>query len=346
MNLGREDERTEFKKSTSELKEGMDSICAILNKHGSGVLYFGVRNNGEVVGQEISGGTLREISQAIGYSIAPAVRPTITEKFAEDGKSYVEVAFSGSDVPYSSNGRFRIRVADEDKLMTPSEVRTMVLNAAEGLSSWDSRPSGRTINDIDKETLEEYIGKGNACGRIEALYEDEESTLTRLGLIATNGQLTNAAAILFCKSQTTMPKMGVLASRDRVDILDVQQAEGTLFELAHQAEFYILSNIRRRVVIDGSGLERKEIPELPMEAIREAILNAFTHADYRTNEALQIDIYANSVEIYNPGWFLDDQLPEKHLSGEDKRSRAAIRSYRNAFSSRSTSNLTERECLA
>lgn len=40
MNFGRENEQLEFKKSTSEVKEAMDDICAILNKHGSGTLYF------------------------------------------------------------------------------------------------------------------------------------------------------------------------------------------------------------------------------------------------------------------------------------------------------------------
>ena len=53
MNLGNETEVLEFKKTTSEVKDAMIDICAILNKHGGGVLYFGVKPNGDVVGQEI-----------------------------------------------------------------------------------------------------------------------------------------------------------------------------------------------------------------------------------------------------------------------------------------------------
>ena len=49
-NLGIETEQIEFKKSTGELKEAIASIVAILNKHGAGELYFGVRNNGEIIG--------------------------------------------------------------------------------------------------------------------------------------------------------------------------------------------------------------------------------------------------------------------------------------------------------
>ena len=56
MNFGRENEQLEFKKLTSEVKEAMDEICAILNKHGSGTLYFGIKSNGDHCGQEIGNG--------------------------------------------------------------------------------------------------------------------------------------------------------------------------------------------------------------------------------------------------------------------------------------------------
>lgn len=50
MNLGKETETLEFKKTTGEMKEAMVSITSILNKHGIGTLYFGVKPNGDVVG--------------------------------------------------------------------------------------------------------------------------------------------------------------------------------------------------------------------------------------------------------------------------------------------------------
>ena len=48
-----ENETLEFKRSTSELKEAIISIVAILNKHQNGRLIFGVRNDGIVIGQHI-----------------------------------------------------------------------------------------------------------------------------------------------------------------------------------------------------------------------------------------------------------------------------------------------------
>lgn len=71
INIGPETEQVEYKKSIGELKEGVVSIASILNKHGQGELYFGVRNDGTVIGQEIGEDTLRTVSQAIGNHIKP-----------------------------------------------------------------------------------------------------------------------------------------------------------------------------------------------------------------------------------------------------------------------------------
>jgi len=50
MNIGKETEVLEFKKSTSELKKAIISVSSILNKHQRGTLYFGVKDNGDVCG--------------------------------------------------------------------------------------------------------------------------------------------------------------------------------------------------------------------------------------------------------------------------------------------------------
>ena len=72
MNIGRETETIEFKKTTSETKEGIISISSILNKHGKGTLYVGVKDNGDVVGQDIGKDTLRFLSRDIARNINPA----------------------------------------------------------------------------------------------------------------------------------------------------------------------------------------------------------------------------------------------------------------------------------
>ena len=77
LNLGIENETLEFKKSTGELKEAMYSICAILNKHQHGELYFGVKPDGILVGQIVTEESMREVSQKIGNFIEPKINPEI-----------------------------------------------------------------------------------------------------------------------------------------------------------------------------------------------------------------------------------------------------------------------------
>lgn len=74
MNLGNESETLEFKKTTGELKEVMVSIVSILNKHGVGTLYFGVKPNGDVTGQDVSESSLRDVSRLVFESIRPQMK--------------------------------------------------------------------------------------------------------------------------------------------------------------------------------------------------------------------------------------------------------------------------------
>ena len=71
MNLGRENEVLEFKETTRELTEAIIDIVAILNKHNRGTLYFGVKNNGDVLGFQIGDSTERNISRKIFERIKP-----------------------------------------------------------------------------------------------------------------------------------------------------------------------------------------------------------------------------------------------------------------------------------
>lgn len=88
MNLGMENETLEFKKSTSELEEGVISLSSMLNKHGEGTLYFGVKNDGTVIGQkDINESTLRDVSRKVAEGIKPQVIPEISLQLIDDNKS-------------------------------------------------------------------------------------------------------------------------------------------------------------------------------------------------------------------------------------------------------------------
>ena len=94
MNIGVETEKIEFKKTTGELREGITSLASMLNKNGYGELYFGVKDNGDVVGQQMGDRTLREISQAIANFIKPQVIPTIEHELINSRRTLVTLVVS------------------------------------------------------------------------------------------------------------------------------------------------------------------------------------------------------------------------------------------------------------
>src|SRR3989338_2880892 len=137
-----ESETIDLKKSTSELKEGIISIAAILNKHKQGKLYFGVKNDGAVIGQDVSEKTLREISKAISDFIEPKIYPEITKEIIH-GKNCVNVTFSGDSIPYFAYGRAYIRVADENKTLSATELKRLILKYSQ--QSWEVNISDNKI---------------------------------------------------------------------------------------------------------------------------------------------------------------------------------------------------------
>lgn len=75
----KESSKTEFKKSTAELKQALEDICAFAN-NGEGVLYFGVSDDGKVCGQDVSDKTIQKVSTSILSSIEPRVYPNILNR--------------------------------------------------------------------------------------------------------------------------------------------------------------------------------------------------------------------------------------------------------------------------
>ena len=169
MTLGFENETLEFKKSTRELKEAIVSICAILNKHGYGELYFGIRPDGTPVGQDISEKTLRDISAAINNFIVPQIFPEVKEVII-DGKSCVHVKFEGHNPPYFANGKARIRVADQDILMSPERIEEYVMKKNDNTNLWEQQVSDYTVEKVEDVLLENYIDRAREIKRIDFDY--------------------------------------------------------------------------------------------------------------------------------------------------------------------------------
>lgn len=310
MNLGKETETLEFKKSTGEIKEAMASIAAILNKNGVGTLYFGVKPNGDVIGQNVSESSLRDVSRTVYESIKPQIYPAINEVVL-DGKQVIKVEFSGENAPYSAYGRYYLRTADEDREVTPEELKAF-FGANKYRGKWEKEKSEATSKHIDKTSIKEFYQKAIAAGRLP----DEKYTcpaiLNRFGLIK-NDYLTNAGEVLFGNTHPVTLKVGIFATDEKLTFLDMKMYEDNIFRLLKIAEEYIVKNIRWRSEI--TGLEREEIPEIPLAVIREILANSFAHSLYNGRTYHEICIHPSMITVYSPGEYASKHKPEEYIKG-------------------------------
>ena len=199
--------------------------------------------------------------------------------------------------------------------MSPTELEDYIIRKNARIDTWDSATSDKSPNDIEESVIKDYHERAKQTGRVNFDYKSKEDTLARLEMMK-DGKLTNAATVFFIGAPLLEVQMAIFATTERLTFNDIQRDGGSVQQLASIAEKYIRKNIRWRVVFDGS-LQRKEIPEIPMDAVREAIINSFCHRDYKSSQNNTISIYSNRVEIYNPGTFPEGLTPEDFIDGDE-----------------------------
>ena len=246
----REDEHIEFKKTTAELAEAMCSISAILNKHGEGTLYFGVKNDGTPFPFTITDSTLRDVSRKVFEAIKPQIFPSI-EVIKINETDVISVHFSGTDLPYSAYGKYYIRTADEDRELSPAELRKIMIGK-EYEDNWENHTTEEKFDDVDEQTIQRFYRSATECGRLPDVGEDNSVLLNKMGLL--NGdKLTNAGRCLFSKNKPIMLKLAVFATDHKTTFLDMAQIEGNIFQLIDAA-----MNILSAISVGGLTLVKME----------------------------------------------------------------------------------------
>ena len=308
----RETETTEFKKSTAEVKAAVVSIVAMLNKHGRGEVFFGIDDHGAVLGQTIGHTTLRDVTQAVVDNTEPKVYPKVEVRQIE-GKDCIVVEAQGKGGPYFAYGRAYVRVGESDKAMSPQNLEERF--SQKRASLWDKEITEKTFADVNEAVVKEFMSKAKAAKRIDFDFQNVKTTLNKLGLLHKN-HLTKAAEILFCDENSMEVQAAIFAGTDKLTFLDINSFKGNLFSLRKQAEIYVKEHMKWRVEIKSGP--RKEIPEIPVEAIREALGNSLCHRDYTNPKGNEVAIYKDRIDIYNPGLFPEGVNPEDFFTGEEQ----------------------------
>jgi ATP-dependent DNA helicase RecG len=177
---------------------------------------------------------------------------------------------------------------------------------------------GTTLDDLDSEKLNLFLERVRKS-RPKATYlkQPSEQVLTHLNIARfSNGALrpTLAGLLAFGRHpQTVEPQLVITflhyfgtTETEKTPrgerFLDNRKFEGAIPEMVEDAVNHVLASIRKGSLIDG--LYRRDIPEYPEEAVREAIVNAVAHRDYSNfarGSYIQIRLFADRLEIQSPG---------------------------------------------
>lgn len=289
MNLGKENETREFKLSTSELKESMVSISAMLNKSGTGTIYFGVGDDGEVKGMQIGKSTLKDIANMISLTIKPTIYPIIEEKIDED-KHYIILSVNGTTGPYSYKGAYYIRVGEEDKLADNDILRKLLSSSSDFLRE---KPAYQ-----DKLSFSSFFASLGSLGKKP---DNNLSYYRHIGLVNSSGEFNYQAELMSDTSPVSI-KVSTFQGLDKdIQVGRKECGKKPLFIALEEASSYVNSLNETRIYFPNGKTERKEENLFDYASFREAWVNAVVHNDWMSMIPPAIYIYDNRLEILSYG---------------------------------------------
>jgi ATP-dependent DNA helicase RecG len=305
----RESDTVEFKKSLSLIEPALKSVCGFLNHHG-GVISFGRTNTGAIVGVDPADHSLRKLSQQIISRIKPEITPDI-RVIEEQGKHLIVVTVpEGISKPYYLDGIAYMRTGTENRVIPPDEIKRIILS--EHAVPWDDQPcQGATLDDIDARSVRTFLERALKERRFDA----DPSIPVKIGLeklgILSGGLPTHAAILFFGKDpQRFFIQSEVRCARFKGEevsstYLNMNVLHGRIDQLIEDTNRFIAQTIQKAAWIVPGKMQREEHWEYPPDALREAVINAVCHRDYNSSGNVQIRIFDNRAQVWNPGILMD-----------------------------------------
>ena len=182
-----------------------------------------------------------------------------------------------------------------------------------------------TFDDIDTERVRTFIEKAKEKRNFPLTLADGiEKIFSSTHVLTDDGRLTNSALLLFAKDPQRFFRTSEVRCAQfygtvvEKPIRNYQVFTGTLFEMIDKAVGFVMSRIDARVGTRDHSVDAPVDYELPESAVAEAIANAVAHRDYTSNASVQVMLFRDRVEIWNPGRLPDgftvQKLREVHSS--------------------------------
>lgn len=286
-----ENKHTEFKREfVDDLKK---TVIAFANTSG-GNIYIGIADNGEVIGVSDVDETMLRVTN----TMRDVIKPDIT-MFMDcscevlENKNVVKITVqSGTAKPY---------------YLAKKGIRPEGVFVRQGASSVPATESAilKMIRETSGECFEEArsINQNLHFTQIDNVFKEKNIAFTEtqkrtLGLIGEDNTFTNLGLILSDDCPYTI-KIAVFEGTIKSIFKDRYEFTGSMLKQLEAAYNYI--DRYNRTKAEFHGLNRIDTRDYPIEAIREALLNAVVHRDYAFSTSILINIFDDRIEFVSVG---------------------------------------------
>jgi ATP-dependent DNA helicase RecG len=284
-----------------------ETLVAFANADGGTVL-LGVGPDGSVVGGLLSD----EIEGALRLALV-ACRPPVRTEWEEvempEGTVVAIRVPRSTELHSLADGRVLLRVGQENRALGGEAIRQLAATKSSGDFETES-VAGAARADLDDDLIAEYLAKREERQR-RPIAVAREQLLRDIGALDLAGQPTVSGLLLFGRQpQVYLPQSGLLfvrfagtEPRGPEGLPGYGRREeigGPLPRLIERAWQVVWSEMRVEAVV--RGLVREERTEYPPFPVREALVNAVAHRDYRLGgRRIEVRMFDDRLEVISPG---------------------------------------------
>ncbi|MCP4578247.1 MAG: DUF4062 domain-containing protein [Deltaproteobacteria bacterium] len=202
------------------------------------------------------------------------------------------------------------------------EVYASLVECLENRGEFRTRPfddslcDQATLGDVDRTAVADFVETAEAAGRLTLKGSHTSEAVLQNFKLVRDKRPTNAAILLFGKDprrffhNTQVHCFHFHGTEKRKPIASQQPYEGRLIQVIDEAVEFVLGKIDRRVGIRERSAQAPVTFEIPRPVILEAIVNAVAHRNYRSNGFVQVIVFADRMEVWNPGELPPELTPQ------------------------------------
>jgi len=261
----------------------------MLNRGGTGTVFFGVDDDGEVKGLSIGKKTLLDVRNRVTDMIEPKIICNIEEISDESGNVFIKITAQGFDIPYSCDGRYYIRNVSADEHIPNEILRKM-------LASGDADLIKHVASERQDLT---FSGLCAMLLQYDVHAADTPKFHYNYGLLNRDRKF-NLMAYLLSDQNEIKIKVVRFAGLDKSEMSERTEygAQCLLISTNQVLQYFKAIDTTK---VDLSEGQRKEIPLFIYEAFREAWINACLHNSWVEKVPPAVHIFDNRIEIISYG---------------------------------------------